>query len=183
APTISAALSGASSTFGHERFSSIVTSSRSEHVSAYSDAENPPTETQSGTPSSRSLGSVSPRNRSRPGLASPIELSIPTSVSAIRTGALPPRGSGVTVFVTKASSERATSGAVSASRQPEAFRSIGRSLDPVAARACLQRRRRVAGVDRIEVRARRYDLVDPVEELRVELDLGRAELAFELLHR
>ena len=53
-----------------------------------------------------------------PGFASPIEFSIPTSVSAIRTGALPSRGSGVTVFVTKASSARATSGAVSASRQP-----------------------------------------------------------------
>ena len=45
-----------------------------------------------------------------PGFASPIEFSIPTSVSAIRTGGLPSRGSGVTVFVTKASSERATSG-------------------------------------------------------------------------
>src|SRR5204862_2646735 len=74
----------------------------------------------------RSRGSVSARNRSRPGFARPIEFSIPTSVSAIRTGALPPRGSGVTVFVTNASSERATSGAVSASRQPEAFRSTGR---------------------------------------------------------
>ena len=106
----------------------MVTSSRSAHVSAYSAAANPPTETQSGTPSSRSRGSVSARNRSRPGLASPIEFSIPTSVSAIRTGALPPRGSGVTVFVTKASSERATSGAVSASRQPEAFRSTSATL-------------------------------------------------------
>src|SRR5436309_10294990 len=57
-----------------------------------------------------------------PGFASPIELSIPTSVSAMRTGAFPSRGSGVTVFVTNASSERATSGAVSASRQPLAFR-------------------------------------------------------------
>src|SRR5207237_4717965 len=107
---------------------SIVTSSRSEHVSAYSDAENPPTETQSGTPSSRSLGSASARKRSRPGFASPIEFNIPPSVSAIRTGALPPRGSGVTVFVTKASSERATSGAASASRQPEAFRSTSATL-------------------------------------------------------
>ena len=57
-----------------------------------------------------------------PGFASPIELSIPTSVSAIRTGRFPSRGSGVTVFVTKASSARATSGASSASRQPEALR-------------------------------------------------------------
>ena len=47
-----------------------------------------------------------------PGFARPIELSIPTSVSAIRTGAFPSRGSGVTVFVTNASSARATSGAV-----------------------------------------------------------------------
>ena len=39
-----------------------------------------------------------------PGLASPIEFSIPASVSAIRSGALPSRGSGVTVFVTNASS-------------------------------------------------------------------------------
>src|SRR5207248_5722802 len=59
-----------------------------------------------------------------PGLASPIELSMPTSVSAMRTGALPSRGSGVTVLVTNASSERATSGAVSASRQPEALSSM-----------------------------------------------------------
>src|SRR5215210_4482941 len=58
-----------------------------------------------------------------PGLASPIEFSIPTSVSAIRSGGLPSRGSGVTVLVTKTSSERATSGAVNASRQPEALSS------------------------------------------------------------
>ena len=35
-----------------------------------------------------------------PGFASPIELSIPASVSAIRGGGFPSRGSGVTVFVT-----------------------------------------------------------------------------------
>src|SRR2546423_10039958 len=65
-----------------------------------------------------------------PGLARPIELSMPTSVSAMRTGALPSRGSGVTVLVTNASSERATSGAVSASRQPEALSSMQhRSFD------------------------------------------------------
>ena len=65
---------------------------------------------------------MSSRKRSIPGLASPIEFSIPTSVSAIRTGSFPSRGSGVTVFVTKTSSCRATSGAVRASRQPEALR-------------------------------------------------------------
>src|SRR3954469_19936929 len=58
-----------------------------------------------------------------PGLASPMAFSIPTSVSAIRTGALPARGSGVTVFVTYASSVAATSGATSASRQPLALSS------------------------------------------------------------
>src|SRR3954447_12755718 len=58
-----------------------------------------------------------------PGLARPIELSIPTSVSAIRTGVFPSRGNGVTVFVTKASRLRATSGATSASRHPEALSS------------------------------------------------------------
>src|SRR5439155_17072028 len=128
AATISAADSGASSTFGHDRLSSMVTSSSRAQVSAYSWAAKPPTDTHSGTPNSRSRGSVSARKASRPGLASPIEFSMPTSVSAIRTGALPPRGSGVTVFVTKASSCRATSGAVSASRQPEAFRSTGATL-------------------------------------------------------
>ena len=40
---------------------------------------------------------------------------MPTSVSAIRMGAFPSRGSGVTVFVTNASSWRTVSGAVSAS--------------------------------------------------------------------
>src|SRR5213596_182761 len=63
-------------------------------------------------------------NRSRPGLASPIAFSIPPSTSAILVGTLPSRGSGVTVFVTKASSSRATSGAVSASRQPLALSSL-----------------------------------------------------------
>src|SRR5215831_19608973 len=58
-----------------------------------------------------------------PGFARPIELSIPTSVSAMRTGVLPSRGSGVTVLVTNASSARATSGAASASRQPDALSS------------------------------------------------------------
>src|SRR5207244_13061485 len=123
AATISAADSGASSTFGQERFSSIVTSSRRPQVSAYSCAANPPTEIQSGTSSRRKRGKVSARNASRPGFARPIELSIPASVSAMRTGRLPARGSGVTVFVTKPSSERATPGAVSASRQPEALSS------------------------------------------------------------
>ena len=47
-----------------------------------------------------------------PGPCSPIELSMPDSVSAILTGGLPSRGSGVIVFVTKASSSAATSGAV-----------------------------------------------------------------------
>jgi len=44
-------LSGASSTFGHERFSSMAATSprpSCSHVSAYSRAENPPTETQIG---------------------------------------------------------------------------------------------------------------------------------------
>src|SRR6476660_7386954 len=59
-----------------------------------------------------------------PGFASAIELSIPTSVSAMRTGGLPSRGSGVTVFVTNASRAHAVSGAVSASRQPEALSSM-----------------------------------------------------------
>ena len=99
------------------------TSSSAAHVSAYSPAEKPPTETQSGTPSSASRGRSPRGSARRPGFASPIEFSIPTSVSAIRTGGLPSRGSGVIVFVTKASSERATSGAVSASRQPEALSS------------------------------------------------------------
>jgi hypothetical protein len=54
AATICAADSGASSTFGQERLSSIAaTPSSSEHVSAYSPAEKPPTETHSDTPSSR----------------------------------------------------------------------------------------------------------------------------------
>ena len=58
-----------------------------------------------------------------PGFWSPIEFSIQPPVSAIRGGGFPSRGSGVTVFVTNASRLRATSGAVSASRQPLAFRS------------------------------------------------------------
>ncbi len=57
-----------------------------------------------------------------PGFWSPIELSIPLSVSAMRGGGFPSRGSGVTVFVTNASRLRATSGAVSASRHPDALR-------------------------------------------------------------
>src|SRR5438093_3025720 len=69
-------------------------------------------------------GRWSERKRSMPGFASPIAFSIPTSVSAMRTGGFPPRGSGVTVFVTKASSSPANSGAVSASRQPLALSSL-----------------------------------------------------------
>src|SRR5437870_1536068 len=48
---------------------------------------------------------------------------MPEAVSAIRTGGLPSRGSGVTVFVTKPSNARATAGAVRASRQPDALSS------------------------------------------------------------
>src|SRR5918997_1296239 len=57
-----------------------------------------------------------------PGFCRPIEFSIQPSVSAIRGGGFPSRGSGVTVFDTNASSARATSGAVSASRHPLALR-------------------------------------------------------------
>src|SRR5262249_17917538 len=78
-----------------------------------------PTETHSGTPSCSSRGRFLVRKRSMPGFARPIEFNIPTSVSAMRTGALPSRGSGVTVLVTNASSARATSGTMRASRQPE----------------------------------------------------------------
>jgi hypothetical protein len=104
AATISAADSGASSTFGQERLSSIVTSERAAHVSAYSWAANPPTDTQSGRPSALSPGRFSARKPSRPGFARPIALSMPWSVSAMRTGGLPSRASGVTVLVTNASS-------------------------------------------------------------------------------
>src|SRR6266849_8778156 len=83
----------------------------------------PPTEIQSGKSSSRSRGSVSERNRSRPGLARPIAFNIPYAVSAMRGGAFPSRGNGVIVFVTNPSSWRATSGATSASRQPDALSS------------------------------------------------------------
>src|SRR5207302_6407417 len=89
-----------------------------------SSASKPPTDTQTGTPSLPSCGKFRVTKRSMPGFARPIELSIPTSVSAMRTGVLPSRGSGVTVLVTNASSERATSGAVNASRQPEALSSM-----------------------------------------------------------
>src|SRR5216110_882978 len=68
-------------------------------------------------------GRWSERKRSMPGFARPIAFSIPTSVSAMRTGGFPPRGRGVTVFVTKASSPASTSGAVRASRQPLALSS------------------------------------------------------------
>src|SRR4029453_10059674 len=83
------------------------------------------------TPSFSSCGRFRPRKRSMPGLASPIEFNMPTSVSAMRTGWFPSRGSGVTVLVTKASRLRATAGATSASRQPEALSSTEpRSFDP-----------------------------------------------------
>src|SRR5204862_6705653 len=97
-----------------------------------------------------------------PGFARPMEFNIPTSVSAMRTGVLPSRGSGVTVLVTNASSPRATSGATRASRQPEALSSTEhRTLDaqtlehavdldgaPVA-RAVAARHRRLPGDLRI----------------------------------
>src|SRR5947209_8430889 len=44
-------------------------------------------------------------------------------------------------------------------------------------------RRLIAAVGGVQVRARRHDLVDPVEHILLELDLERGELRFELLHR
>ena len=90
---------------------STASPSSSAHVSAYSCALNPPTETQ--TLAHRAA--LQPRQHvgektSRPGFASPIAFSMPASVSAIRGGAFPSRGSGVTVFVTNASSDVAMSG-------------------------------------------------------------------------
>ena len=52
-----------------------------------------------------------------------------------------------------------------------------------AQRRVFERGRRVAGVGRVEVRPGRHDLVDLVEQRVVELDVGRADLALELLHR
>src|SRR5215216_2295057 len=100
---------------------------------AYSSGDAPPTDVQMGTPSSARRGRTESRKRSMPGFWSPIEFSIPWSVSAIRTGRLPARGSGVTVFVTKASRLRTTTGALSASRHPDALSSIqDRSFDAKA---------------------------------------------------
>src|SRR2546423_8746166 len=125
---MAAAESPLSGTLGHDRFSSIAATPpppSAAHVAAYSPALKPPTETQIGTSPRRafSFGRCSSRKRSRPGFARPIAFSIPCSVSAIRGGALPSRGSGVIVFVTKPSSARATSGPTSASRQPLALSS------------------------------------------------------------
>ena len=69
-------------------------------------AEKPPTETQSGTSELGETRQVSSTKASMPGPCRPIEFSIPWSVSAIRGGGFPSRGSGVIVFVTKASSAR-----------------------------------------------------------------------------
>ena len=67
---------------------------------------------RSGRRARASRGRLSRTKASIPGFCRPIEFSIPLSVSAMRGGGLPSRGSGVTVFVTKASRLRATSGAV-----------------------------------------------------------------------
>ena len=125
--TIWAELSGASSTFGHERLSSITSTSVAivetladpgvvtRREAADRDPHAQPVRGERGQGVRQSRPSI-------PGPCSPIELSMPDSVSAIRTGGLPSRGSGVIVFVTNASSSSATSGAVSASRQPLALR-------------------------------------------------------------
>src|SRR5688572_18808226 len=84
-------------------------------------------------PSFSSRGRLRVTKRSMPGLARPIEFNMPTSVSVMRTGVFPSRGKGVTVLVTNASRLRAISGAVSASRQPEALSSTEhRSFDAEA---------------------------------------------------
>src|SRR5206468_2219693 len=64
--------------------------------------DQPPTLAMMGTPSSASRGRSSAAKRSRPGLARPIELTIPDGVSAIRGGGFPSRGWSVTVLVTNA---------------------------------------------------------------------------------
>ena len=89
-----------------------------------------------------------------PGFSSPIELSMPASVSAIRTGRLPSRGCGVTVFVTNASSARATSGASSASRQPDALK-IMPPPGPARRRRVAAARRRSRPSSRSRRRSRR----------------------------
>jgi hypothetical protein len=62
----------------------------------------------------RRRGSFSLRKRASPTFSSPMLLSIPAGVSATRVGALPARGSTVTVFVTTPPSvERSTTCAYS----------------------------------------------------------------------
>ena len=124
----SAAVSGASSTFGHERLSSIDLRRRRGRRAARTRGRSRRRRTRRRRPRARrraraAAGSSRPPSASIPGFWRPIEFSIQPPVSAIRGGGLPSRGSGVTVFVTKASRLRATSGAVSASRQPLALRS------------------------------------------------------------
>src|SRR5438034_3130263 len=126
-----------------------------------------------------------------PGFASPIELSIPTSVSAMRTGVLPSRGSGVTVLVTNASSPRATSGATRASRQPEALsstedrsfntESLQHAVDlhcaPVA-RAVAARHRRLPG-DLCVRRNRTNGLEHRLRPACEDVEAGRNQLGYE----
>ena len=129
AATISAADSGASSTFGYQRaeLDRDVVEPRAGVGDA--SAANLSDRPRAGMPSARNCGSTSSRNRSRPG-SRPIELSMSRSVSAIRSGSFP-RAVCVTVCRRSASSERATSGAASASRQPEALQQ-GRDLQAQA---------------------------------------------------
>src|SRR4051794_21046126 len=120
------------STLGQETFSSIAATAgwaptRATAV-AYSDGDQPPTLTMTGTPSSPSRGRCPAQKASRPGFASPIEFTIPAGVSAMRTGGLPSRGCSVTVFVTKAPSPSVP--AASASSVPDPFTSGLRSAMP-----------------------------------------------------
>src|SRR5690348_14070320 len=109
------------STLGQDTFSSRAATAgcapMRRTAAAYSPGDQPPTLTTSGTPSSARRGRWSSQKRSSPGLASPIEFTIPAGVSTIRGGGLPSRGRRVTVLVTKAPSPSVP--AASASSVPE----------------------------------------------------------------
>src|SRR5581483_9203564 len=76
----------------------------------------------------------------------------------------------------------------SASTRPSGARTVrvvidGRLRRSSPVRRVLEPRRPPAGVDRVQRRAGRNDLVDRVEHLAGERNVGGAELALELLHR
>ena len=160
------------STFGQEMFTSIAETPRAMRRRAasfaYSSTEPPAIETIVRAPRSASQARSCSMNRSMPGPCSPIELSMPLGVSAMRGVGRPDRGWSITLLVTIAPMDvmsKNWSSSRPAAAQPDAVRTgLGSSTPPRTVPMSMVPTGSSPGIGLWEISAR--DISDPPPPVR-----------------